>query len=348
MNIMSLAMNFLTPAVVSRIASALGIESSFAQKAIAAALPTILGGIIGKSSSPSGLEALGGLLGKQDPGLLGNLGNLIGGSGQSAMVNAGTAALGGLFGNSTLGTLAGAISKFSGVGQTQSQSLLGMLAPVALGTIAQQQKAGGLDAGGLAKMLMGQKDNVTAAMPAGFGDLLKGSGLLDGLSAPAPRATPAQPASYTPPPVAKSGGMPKWLPWVLALGLGLLGWNLLGSRTPTAPAVPKIVYNNVDVGGQAASIYEGLKTSIGGIKDEASARAQLPKLQDFATRMTQLEATQKQMPADVKKGLGALIGGYVPALRGLVKTALGAAGVPAIVQPVIDSILDKMEAMAKA
>ena len=347
MNIVSLAMNFLTPAIVSRIASALGIESSFAQKAIAAALPTILGGIISKASNPSGLGALAGVLAKQDPGMLGNLGSIFGGPNQAATVDAGTNALGSLFGNSTVGTLAGAISKYSGVGQAQSSSLLGMLAPVALGTLAQQQKASGLDINGLANMLRGQKDNVSAALPAGFGDLLKGTGLLDGVMPSAPKVAPSAP--YVAPAAPSSSGLMKWLPWAAAAVVALVGWNLLSSmNTPSVPAVPKVVYNNVDVGSQAASIYEGLKTSIGGIKDDASARAQLPKLQEFATRIGQLETTQKQMPADAKKSLGAIIGGYVPALRSLITTALNAAGVSPIVKPILDQILDRMEAMAKA
>ncbi len=58
MNLVSLAMNFVTPAIVSRIASALGIDSKIAQMAISAALPSILAGIAGKSTKPDGLRML--------------------------------------------------------------------------------------------------------------------------------------------------------------------------------------------------------------------------------------------------------------------------------------------------
>ena len=37
MNLVSMAMNFITPAIVSRIASALGVDSKIAQMAIGAA-----------------------------------------------------------------------------------------------------------------------------------------------------------------------------------------------------------------------------------------------------------------------------------------------------------------------
>ncbi len=121
-----------------------------------------------------------------------------------------------------------------------------------------------------------------------------------------------------------------------------------GMRAPSVPAIPKIVYNNTDVGAQASSIYEGLKTSVAGIKDEASARANLPKLQDAASKLDALRELSGKMPAPERSGLGKLIGGYVPAIRALITTALGAAGVSPIIKPILDQILDKMEAMAKA
>jgi hypothetical protein len=43
-----------------------------------------------------------------------------------------------------------------------------------------------------------------------------------------------------------------------------------------------------------------------------------------------------------------VVASYLPALRGLIDQALKAAGVPAIVKPVLDQILNRMEAMAKA
>lgn len=350
MNIVSLAMNFLTPAIVNRIASSLGIQSSFAQKAIAAALPTILGMVIGKSSSPTGLDALTGVLGKQDTSILGNLGSLIGGSGQASIVNAGTGALGSLFGNDSLGALVGAVSKFSGADANASKSLVGMLAPVALGTIAQQQKANSLDAAGLAKMLAGQKDVVAQAMPAGFGDLLQGTGLLNGVlpaaaAAAAPKVAVATGHTAVPP---RAGGLSRWLPWVAAAAVLALAANFLIPTTPTTPPAPKqVVFNNVNVTQEAEKLFDTFKTSLGDVKDEASAQAQLPKLQQAARQLDQLESMQKQMPAVSRTAVASLIGGYVPQVQGLVKKAMDIAGVPAILQPLLEGIVNKMIGMSK-
>ena len=55
MNIVSMAAQYLTPMIVDKIASSLGITSPLAQKAIGAILPTILAGLLGTSSKPEGL-----------------------------------------------------------------------------------------------------------------------------------------------------------------------------------------------------------------------------------------------------------------------------------------------------
>ena len=72
MNIVSIISSLLTPAVVARIASALGINPTIAQMAISAALPAILAGLAGKAAQPSSLGVLSGLLGQQNPGMLGH------------------------------------------------------------------------------------------------------------------------------------------------------------------------------------------------------------------------------------------------------------------------------------
>ena len=177
MNLVSLIMQFLAPAIINKMAGGLGINQGLAGKAISAALPAILAALTGSASKPGGAAALAGLLGKQDTGLLGNFANMLGGSAQQGLVDSGASALSSLLGGGSTNAIASAVGKFAGVSEGQGKSLLGMLAPVVLGTLANQQKTQGLDAGGLASLLNGQKGNIAAAMPAGFSDLLKGSGV---------------------------------------------------------------------------------------------------------------------------------------------------------------------------
>src|SRR5215472_767398 len=66
-----------------------------------------------------------------------------------------------------------------------------MLAPIVMGTIGQHQSASALDANGIANLFAGQKDNIAAALPSGFGSLLSGTGLLNSLGDAARTATAA-------------------------------------------------------------------------------------------------------------------------------------------------------------
>jgi hypothetical protein len=197
LNIVSLIMQYLAPSLVGNIGKAIGVDSGLAQKAIGAAVPAILSGLTGLASKPEGARQLSTALQQQDPGLLGNLTGMIGGSGQSSLISSGTGALTSLLGGSALGSLTGAVSKFAGMGDAPTKSLLGILGPVVLGTLGQQQKRSNLDATSLASMLAGQKDNVASAMPAGFSQLLAGSGLLDSISSNIKTATSSVAAAAT-------------------------------------------------------------------------------------------------------------------------------------------------------
>jgi hypothetical protein len=376
MNLVSLAMNFITPAIVSRIASALGIDSKIAQMAISAALPSIFAGMAGKASKPDGLSMLTGLLGKTDGNLLSNLGSMIGGSDQSKLVSGGTNVLTQLLGNSALGSLTGAVGKFAGMGEAPAKSMLGMLAPVAMGTLAQQQKAGGLDAAGLAKMLSGQSENIAKALPAGFADLLKGSGILDSLPKPSmagaatdtvkdmARTAGATVSSATTAASRTAGaagdavrsaaptaptGLPSWLTWGALLGALLLGWYMFGPSGGQRVAAPpvRVVHNNVDLVPQVNNMYNGLRDVMATVTDENSARAALPKLQDGAKFLEGLVTQSNSMAPGTRSDLATLIANYLPLVREMITKALGNSAIAGIAKPVLDTILARLETLAK-
>ena len=353
MNIVQMAAGYLTPMIVDKLASSLGISSPLAMKAIGALLPSILGGLMGASSKPAGLGALTKALGAQDPGLLGNLGNLLGGSGQASLVSAGTSALGSLLGGSSAGALSGAAAKFAGIGDGPSKSLVGLLAPVVLGTLAKQQKDSNLDGAGLAKMLMGQKDNISSAIPAGFSDLLKGSGLLDAVAPAAAQSAAKSGATVHEMPrnQAAQGGSSSLLPWLAGLALAALaGWYFLGKapRLVSLPAAPAITVGSQDIGAQLGSVVEGLRGTLTGITNEGSAREAVPRLQAMSKQLDGINDLRGQLPAAGKQGLASYVATLLPILRPMLEKALAGSGVGAIAKPVLDQIFNRLEAMAKA
>lgn len=360
MNLVSLALQFLGPAILSKMAGSLGINSTLTQKAVMAVVPAILSGILGKSAQPGGAQILSDLLGKQDSGLLGKLGDMIGGPQQKTVVDQGTSALGSLLGNSAMGSLAGAIGKYAGIGDGPSKSLIGMLAPVVLGQLGQQQKSAGLDAGGLAKMLMGQKENISAAMPADFAKLLGGSGLLDSISGGSTASAPARTAStqtgsssgatIAPRPMAAPSN--SWLPWALAIGAaGLLWYSIFGGQRPNIVAMPapqKIMVGNTDVGGQLAGVFDVLRTALPSVKDADTAKAALPRLQDAVAQVGKINTMAGQLPPDAKKAVAGYLGQSLPTINPLIDSVLKIPGVAALLKPVLDQIMGPLAALSKA
>jgi hypothetical protein len=384
MNLVSIAMQFLTPDMIGRIASGLGLEKGLAGKAISAALPSILAGIVGSSAKPDGLKAISSALSNQDPGLLGNLAGMLGGSNQSSLISNGSSLLSGLLGGSATGALAGAVAKYAGIGDGPAKSVIGMLAPVIMGTIGKQQQSAGLDAGGLAKMLLGQKDNIASAMPSGFAQLLGGSGLLDSIgpnlkalasggaaaatttttstAAPkvtqtstttastASRSTTASTPAYGS--VKKPASASLW-PWLGLAALAGLGWwyyFVSGENKPkmaAAPAMQAMMVNGVDVGGQVKTLADSLRSTLGGITDEGSAKAALPKLQDAVAQLDKVKSLAGNMPTAGKSSFAALITSLMGTLNPVFDKVLAIPGVSGVAKGPIDQIRAAMTLLSK-
>jgi len=126
-NFVSLVSQYLTPALIGRISSALGIDRTLVGKVITALAPALLRALAGVASTPLGAQRLSNAIEKQDPSVLDSLEAEIGGPGHESFVKGGIGALESLLGGSTLSALTGALGKFSGLGEETASSLIGML-----------------------------------------------------------------------------------------------------------------------------------------------------------------------------------------------------------------------------
>jgi hypothetical protein len=245
-NIVSAVSRFLTPELIGKMASASGLDRSTAQSAVGACVPAILSGLTELASKPGGARQLADAIAEQPAGLLSNLAATLSGSAQSA--DKGGGLLASLLGGGVLNTLVSTLSRFIGIGEGSTRTLMGLLSPVILGVLGREQRAAGLEAGGLARMLMGQKDQIAAAMPSGLSDLLGArSRLHEGIETPRSgeaRTYDAPQPAYTrtattnvhraaSEPARTSGSnWPYWVLPLLALG-GLLWYLLPGGQTPS-------------------------------------------------------------------------------------------------------------------
>jgi len=226
-NLLKMLQDQIGSPVVDQASKFLGESSANTSSGINALLPTVLGGLVNKGNTESGASSIMDMItkGNFDGGILDNLGNVFsGGSSTSNFMNAGSLLTSSLFGGSKLGSVLDVVTKVTGMRRSSSSSLMNLLAPIVMGMIGKQVKSNGLNAGGLMKMLMGQKDHVASAMPAGMGSILGFSnmrtpvtetvGAATTRTATAARETVRETANVTTD-VAKTGG--SWIRWALPL-----------------------------------------------------------------------------------------------------------------------------------
>jgi Bacterial protein of unknown function (DUF937)/PRC-barrel domain len=238
-SIVSTISRFLTPELIGNMASASDLDRSLAQKAVMAAVPTILSALTDVAGKPGGAQQLASAVAQQPTDLLAGIARGLTGSAQTA--NQGSSLLSSLLGSGTPNMLATTVAKFLGIGERPMSMLMGLLTPVILGVLGREQRAAGLDDNGLAHMLTGQKDEIAAAMPAGLSRLLETNGLREGIgwhpsqerrSSPAydpPQTASAQRAVSNMKTSTRGVTWPYWVLPLLALG-GLLWYALSGNR----------------------------------------------------------------------------------------------------------------------
>ena len=257
-DIVSTISRFLTPEVIGKLASATGLDGGTVQRAVAAAVPALLSVLADVAGRPGGARQLANAVAEQPTDILASIASSLTGSAQVA--DKGTSLLSSLLGGGGLAMLASAVSKFLGIGEGPTRTLMGLLTPVIMGVLGREQRSADLDANGLARMLTGQKEQIAAAMPSGLGRLLDTSGLRESIGSTAGqewRTHDTPRATYDP---ARTGTVhravgdtattrtgPSWPYWVLPLlALGGLLWYLLPSGRDTVETTrtsdPKSIY----------------------------------------------------------------------------------------------------------
>lgn len=169
-SLIDMVMGQLGESGVSALSQNLGADSAVTGKAVTAALPLLLGALAKNAGTPEGASALGNALDRDHDGsVLDGLGAFLG---QAQPPADGDGILRHVLGDRRAGAENG-LSKLSGLDAKQASSMLAMLAPIVMGALGRAKRQGGLDAGGLADLLAGEKSK---AESAGLGGL---AGFLD-------------------------------------------------------------------------------------------------------------------------------------------------------------------------
>jgi len=221
--------SYVTSQVVSTVASKLGENGSGVGKAIGALLPTILGGLVNKSSS-SGFSGIFDMISdNKNAGFLDDLGGLIG-QGNLAKNDPKDIAgnlMGQLFGDKVGGIL-DMVTNLAGVKKSSTSSILGMVGPLVMGFLSKKIAGDGLNLASFTNLLNSNKRSIAGALPDGMGDFI-------GFAAPAGGATASN---------DKKGGM-GWL-WPLLLAGAAAVAYYFWNQSKTAPVVEEKVEQVVE------------------------------------------------------------------------------------------------------
>ena len=277
-NIVDALKGYITSELVSKAAGMLGEDASGITKAASSLIPTILGGMVNKSTDTSAFGSIFNMLqDKQNDSWLDNLGGLLGGGNlaHNDPKDIAGGLMGSLFG-SKVGGIIDLVSSLAGVKKSSSSGLLGMIGPLVMSYLGRKIRKEGLDAFGLSKFLGGQTPNIAAALPAGMGDLIGfGKGIGGSARESVSRATTnaKETASETRKHVESSGGGNKWL-WPLLLAALAAGafYFMRGCETPDVPSVD--VTEQLDKVKDAAGDAAGaVADAAGGVVDAAGDAA---------------------------------------------------------------------------
>ena len=309
-NLMDLVKSQLGSGLMSAIAGHLGESEARTQSAVDGGLASIIGGLMGSASTTqSATNLLNLLMGKQQSSTSMSelLGMISGGSSSiGSLIQLGGPLLKTVFGDK-LGGVVDAVASASGVSKQSGSGLLSILAPLVMGALGKTTRDGGFNIGSLVGLLMGQKDFIKAAAPAGLASAL-GFSSFDSLF----NSSKVTPIGYTASGGSNSssngggGGFMKWLlPLVL---LGLLGFGAMylmkGCGKSKVEQAVEGVGNAADsLAAAAGDAANAAGNAVGGAADSLAAAA-----------------------GDAANAAGNAVGGAVDAAGNAVGGALDAAG----------------------
>ena len=167
MSLLDLLQDQLSGQQAAQVSQKIGVDQTTGEKAIGAALPALMAALAGNARKREGATKLAEALERDHDGsILDNLGGFLGG-GDAAP---GQAILGHMLGGRQP-VVEQSLAKSSGLNMGQISQILAMLAPLVMGMLGKQKRSSGLDIGGLAEMLGGERRQMEKK-EAGLGGLL--------------------------------------------------------------------------------------------------------------------------------------------------------------------------------
>ena len=267
------------------------------------------------------------------------------------------------------------IAKFAGMQPGIMKTLVTYLAPIVLGTIA-KQFTGRPDAAGVSRLFSEQAANISGALPRGLSLPSLALGAVSG-------GRPSEPARHGGSPEPAAAGMPGWLLPLLVLAAGALGfylWNegrkkaaeqvvaaredvmkegpITLDRTEVVRQEGKKLIDEVaetisidpkflEAGKVAGTLFTDLTKILGGVTDEAGAKAALPQLEKLSPMLTRLEEETAGLPADEKPAFAKVIADNLGLLGRIIEKVMAIPGVKDVLGPVVTPMVETLTKLSK-
>ncbi|WP_139558141.1 DUF937 domain-containing protein [Methylotetracoccus oryzae] len=171
-NLIDAVMENLKGPVLEQLGSWIGESPEKTHEVTSGLVPTILAGLAEKVAEPEGSSLFGTILDQVDDGLLDKLGSVFKGDEAEKVSETGGGLLTSLFGENLLTTVIAGVAGAAGLGSGKVKTLLGFLAPVALGALKRLITRKGLSLSWLVGLFAKQKGSITSMLPKGVGGLL--------------------------------------------------------------------------------------------------------------------------------------------------------------------------------
>lgn len=385
MNLVDLLKNQMAGEVTKQLGGMLGTSEADTGNLLKASLPAILAGLGSVASKKDGADKLAQAIGGIDPGMLGNLGKMLGG----ADAKKGGDLLSGLLGNNMLTSLLPLLAKFVKLDSSLITKALGLIAPLVLSSIGSAFKGQKIDGSGISRLFSEQKGNIASAIPAGLSlASLPGLESLGDVGKMASQAVNQAGRTAGKAAQEASGGLGKLLLPLLALAaiIGGIIWfmnngakkvedaakgavkageKVVAGATEAAKevvtagekavagatAAAKDMIGEISVPGfsDLQKGFSGMFDSVGpklqGIKDAASAEAALPDLESAITGLDGMVKTLGGMPDVAKSAVSTMVKGQLDKLAPVIDGILGMPGMGEKVVSVLNSLKDKLSGL---
>ena len=381
-NLVSVVMQFLTPDMIAKIASVLGLDRNVAQKTIAGAIPALLASLADVASTPNGARQLTNTL-TQQSGSLESLKNLVGGAGQNLVAD-----------NGIEHALWPVRWRNAGYDGSDDRQVRGDRRGHQQVDARHAWPRGSWRVRSAATQHGSRRKR--AGVPSHFteGSDRCGNAVRSRRSVECRRshrrsdwklAQRCGGSECGRRPICRGFGADRFTRWsvglcgdphdggvtmavlvVAAVVLGGLAWFALGrsgedtvaqvsppSTTRTAPGTVGLAPTDLTVGGmnlanQINSSVGSIRTVLPGITDAASAEAALPKLKEATAQLNEVSSRATQLSPEGKSTLVKLIVAATPTINQMCDKVLATPGAGDIAKPAIDELRGKLDALARS